>query len=114
MKFVCKSILTLLAFYVLYSECITLPNIIKKNKKLVYLLIGLVYLSTYNTVEGVEGAPGWLDVLFGIVGVAFFFMILFGCVIPEMRGKEGACEVPIIVIVIYGLCGWTRCWRPSR
>ena len=72
MKFVCKSILTLLAFYVLYSECITLPNIIKKNKKLVYLLIGLVYLSTYNTVEGFE----WKDVPEILEGALMAFIIV--------------------------------------
>ena len=54
MNLVCRSVLTLLALYVLYSECITLPSIIKKNKKLVYLLIGFVYLSTYDTVEGLD------------------------------------------------------------
>jgi len=55
MNLVCKSILTLIVFYVLYSECITLPSIIKKNKKFVYLLIGFVYLSTYDTYDTVEG-----------------------------------------------------------
>ncbi len=73
MKFVCKSIVTLLAFYFLYSECITLPNIIKKNKKLVYLLIGLVYLSTYNTVEGFDV---WEDVKGFLEGALTVFIIV--------------------------------------
>ena len=55
MNLVCRSILALLAFYVIYSDCITLPTSIKKNKNLFYLLIGGLYLYTYdNKVEGMD------------------------------------------------------------
>jgi len=55
MNLVCRSIFALLAIYVLYSECITLPTIIKKNKKLLYFLIGGLYLYTFDNVEGLGG-----------------------------------------------------------
>jgi hypothetical protein len=55
MNLVCKSIFALIAIYVLYSECITLPTIIKKNKKLLYFLIGGLYLYTFDSVEGMSG-----------------------------------------------------------
>lgn len=49
------SIVTLLALYVLYSECIQLPTIIKKNKKLCYVLVvGLYFYYHQNNI--VEGA----------------------------------------------------------
>ena len=57
------SILTLLALYVLYSECIKLPAIVKKNKKLCYVLVvGLYFYYHQNNV--VEGAD------FGSVGTS--------------------------------------------
>ena len=87
MNLVCKSVLTLLAFYVLYSECITLPSIIKKNKKLVYFLIGFVYLYTYDTVEG---GPSW-----------------------ELSSLELAVLVVIVfwvVVVLWLCCGRVRCF----
>jgi len=43
------SILTLLALYVLYSEPIKLPVIIKKNKKLCYVLVVGLYFYYYQT-----------------------------------------------------------------
>jgi len=55
MNLVCRSIFALLAIYVLYSECITLPTIIKKNKKLLYFLISGLYLYTFDSVEGLGG-----------------------------------------------------------
>ena len=48
------SILTLFALYILYSECIKLPPIIKKNKTLAYLVVGVSYLCFYNNIEGVD------------------------------------------------------------
>ena len=52
------TIMTLLALYILYSECIKLPKIIKKNKKLCYLVVGgiFLYYYTYRNVEGVNPA----------------------------------------------------------
>ena len=52
------TIMTLLALYILYSECIKLPMIIKKNKKLCYLAVGgiFLYYYTYRNVEGVNPA----------------------------------------------------------
>ena len=60
MEQVTISILTLLALYALYSECIKLPAIVKKNKKLCYaLVIGLFfYYHQNNVVEGAQGADG--------------------------------------------------------
>ena len=52
MDLICRSIFTLLAIYILYSECITLPQVIKKNKKLLYFLIGGMYLYTFDSAEG--------------------------------------------------------------
>jgi len=44
MEQITVTILTLLALYILYSECIKLPMIIKQNKKLCYLVIGGIFL----------------------------------------------------------------------
>ena len=44
MEQITVTILTLLALYILYSECIKLPKIIKQNKKLCYLVIGGIFL----------------------------------------------------------------------
>ena len=54
MKLITTSVLTLLALYVLYSEPIKLPPIVKKNKKLCYILIIGSYLY-YHQNNGVEG-----------------------------------------------------------
>jgi len=64
MNLVCKSIFALLAFYILYSECIKLPEIVKKNKTLFYFLIGGLYLYMYQNdqVDQVEGLGGhWFE-----------------------------------------------------
>lgn len=54
MELITTSVLTLLALYVLYSEPFKLPTIIKKNKKLSYILIIGLYLYYHqsNVVEG--------------------------------------------------------------
>lgn len=54
MKLLTTSILTLLALYVIYSEPFKLPTIIKKNKKLSYILIigSYLYYHQNNNVEG--------------------------------------------------------------
>lgn len=87
------SILTLLALYVLYSECIKLPAIVKKNKKLCYVLVlGLYfYYHRTNVVEGVgknyynpgelnlytrDGNINWKDILIGIF-IIIVFLTLF-------------------------------------
>jgi len=44
MEQITVAVLTLLALYILYSECIKLPMIIKQNKKLCYLVIGGIFL----------------------------------------------------------------------
>ena len=56
MEQVTISILTLLALYALYSECIKLPAIVKQNKKLCYaLVIGMYfYYHQNNVVEGFD------------------------------------------------------------
>ena len=54
MEKVTLSILTLFALYILYSECIKLPPIIKKNKTLAYLVVGVSYLCFYNNIEGYD------------------------------------------------------------
>tara|TARA_B100001123_G_C15228397_1_gene994110 strand:+ start:259 stop:546 length:288 start_codon:yes stop_codon:yes gene_type:complete len=62
------SILTLLALYVLYSECIKLPAIIKKNKKLCYVLVvGLYfYYHQTNVVEGAKTTKTYSSLLAGV------------------------------------------------
>ena len=61
------SILTLLSLYVLYSECIKLPKIIKKNKKLCYVLVvGLYfYYHRTNVVEGAKTTKTYSDLISG-------------------------------------------------
>lgn len=56
MEQITLSILTLLALYVLYSECIKIPSLIKKNKTIFYLLIIGFYLYYSNNVEGMSEA----------------------------------------------------------
>ena len=87
------SILTLLALYVLYSEPIKLPAIIKKNKKLCYVLVvGLYfYYHQNNVVEGAgknyynpselnvytrDGNLNWKDILI-IIFIIIVFLALF-------------------------------------
>ena len=56
MELLTTSILTLLALYVLYSEPFKLPEIVKKNKKLSYILIIGLYLYYHqNNVIEVSG-----------------------------------------------------------
>ena len=67
MEQIMVAVLTLLALYILYSECIKLPMIIKQNKKLCYLVIGgiFLYCCANINVDGLtaEGEasylPGW-------------------------------------------------------
>jgi len=67
MNLVCRSIFALLAFYIVYSECIKLPEIVKKNKTLFYFLIGGLYLYMYQNdpVEGFSGKTVGFWVLLG-------------------------------------------------
>ena len=49
---------TLLILYILYSECITLPFIIKKNKKICYAIVIGLYFYNHKTIEGsTSGGP---------------------------------------------------------
>ena len=79
MNLVCRSIFALLAFYILYSECIKLPEIVKKNKTLFYFLIGGLYLYMYQNdqndqVEGLgETEKTWIFATLAIVGVIIGF-----------------------------------------
>ena len=80
------SILTLLSLYVLYSECIKLPKIIKKNKKLCYVLVvGLYfYYHRTNVVEGrgldAFGGPG---VIIALVVVCIIFAVVLNNYDPD-------------------------------
>jgi len=60
MKLLTSSILTLIALYVIYSEPFKLPTIIKKNKKISYILIIGLYLYYHqnNVIEG--SGDDWL------------------------------------------------------
>ena len=77
MELLTTSVLTLLALYVIYSEPIQLPKIIKKNKKLSYILIIGLYLY-YHQNNDVEGflthweVIGWIGGLFSILLIIFF------------------------------------------
>ena len=79
MEQVTISILTLLALYALYSECIKLPAIVKKNKKLCYaLVIGLFFYYHQNNV--VEGSGGgvwtvlqWVALICGVIWMFWSF-----------------------------------------
>ena len=91
MDLVCRSILALLAFYVIYSDCITLPTSIKKNKNLFYLLIGGLYLYTYdNKVEGMginitTSLPfkhPWTIPIFVVTGVSIALTVL--CLVLDL------------------------------
>ena len=63
------SILTLLTLYVLYSECIKLPAIVKKNKKLCYVLVvGLYfYYHQTNVVEGIGDGVKAVLIFIGMI-----------------------------------------------
>ena len=75
MILLCKSIFALLAFYIVFSECIELPQIVKKNKNLVYLLIGGFYLYSHQNdkIEGLGiSSPEYLRWIFLILTIALF------------------------------------------
>lgn len=74
MELITTSVLTLMALYVLYSEPFKLPTIIKKNKKISYILIIGLYLYYHqnNVVEGSgdgNDLPVWLKVPAAIIAV---------------------------------------------
>ena len=77
MEQITLSILTLLALYVLYSECIKIPSFIKKNKTIFYLLIIGFYLYYSNNVEGLSEPPTWAIVCIS-GGIGFIFGIIVG------------------------------------
>jgi len=76
MEQITVAVLTLLALYILYSECIKLPMIIKQNKKLCYLVIGgiFLYCCANRNVEGNSNTDqskvGWVVavVMAGFIG----------------------------------------------
>jgi len=79
MNLLCKSIFALLAFYIVFSECIELPQTVKKNKNLFYLLIGGFYLYSYQN-DKIEGlgilSPEylrWVFLALTIVWACVFF-----------------------------------------
>lgn len=72
MKLLTTSVLTLLALYVIYSEPFKLPAIIKKNKKLSYILIIGLYLY-YHQNNDVEGFLTHWEFTGWIVGGIFFY-----------------------------------------
>tara|TARA_E500000178_G_C16506875_1_gene524101 strand:+ start:220 stop:522 length:303 start_codon:yes stop_codon:yes gene_type:complete len=77
MKQITLSILTLLALYVLYSECIKIPSLIKKNKTIFYLLIIGFYLYYSNNVEGMNNNKEiFLNVMIGII--SFLIGVIIG------------------------------------
>ena len=86
------SILTLLALYVLYSECIKLPAIVKKNKKLCYVLVvGLYfYYHRTNVVEGrgldAFGGPGVIIALVCVCVVGALVLKNYDAVEFEVGG----------------------------
>ena len=65
MELLTTSVITLLALYVLYSEPFKLPEIIKKNKKLSYILIIGLYLY-YHQNNLVEGYNNFTKIFIGI------------------------------------------------
>ena len=80
MELLTTSVITLLALYVIYSEPFKLPAIVKKNKKLSYILIIGLYLYYHqnNVVEGSgDDLPKWVKVGgAGIaVGVVFYYVV---------------------------------------
>ena len=76
MELLTTSILTLLALYVIYSEPFKLPTIIKKNKKLSYILIIGLYLYYHqNNVEDFT-TRGGTKVPFGVF-IFFCTALLF-------------------------------------
>ena len=104
MNLVCRSIFALLAFYILYSECIKLPEIVKKNKTLFYFLIGGLYLYMYQNdqVEGISGNQLINTVFF--VFVAFLLSIGVSIVSRiaerEAGGEEGDNLAPVVLICL--------------
>ena len=103
MELVCGSIVTLLILYVLYSECIKLPKLIKQNKKLAYVATIGLYLYWYqNRVEGI-GLPGWLLIVLAVVlfliGLYFFYLL-----VPGRRSRKQNWMLFIGCVVCWVLC----------
>jgi hypothetical protein len=90
MELLTTSILTLLALYVLYSEPFKLPEIIKKNKKLSYILIIGLYLY-YHQNNLVEGYDDFTKFFIGIgkAIVVLAGILLAGTVVTKLIAKHG-------------------------
>ena len=98
MKLITTSVLTLLALYVLYSEPIKLPPIVKKNKKLCYILIIGSYLY-YHQNNGVEGhAP----------------ILVKGNRTEDHLAKVAISIIPIGIVLIILLIFCIVCWRTEN
>ena len=81
MEQITVAVLTLLALYILYSECIKLPMIIKQNKKLCYLVVGGIFLydCANRNVDGLFSQEGEASILPPwqiIVGLLIVVLIL--------------------------------------
>jgi hypothetical protein len=85
MELLTTSILTLLALYVLYSEPFKLPEIVKKNKKLSYILIIGLYLY-YHQNNVVEGMGDFLTGVLGALGVLAVILVV-GTVATKLIAK---------------------------
>jgi predicted Abi (CAAX) family protease len=92
MKLLTSSILTLIALYVIYSEPFKLPTIVKKNKKLSYILIIGLYLYYHqnNVVEGVKigsrDIPGFFIFLF--ICLALFVGAIVAAIVAAVNKNE--------------------------
>jgi len=109
MELLTTSVLTLLALYVLYSEPFKLPTIIKKNKKISYILIIGLYLYYHqsNVVEG-SGPPiivdnnRFLDVSAKVLIYIAGLILFAGLFIYSIAGKDALCILfPSVVSFLF-------------
>ena len=110
MEQITLSILTLFALYILYSECIKLPPIIKKNKTLAYLVVGVSYLCFYNNIEGLtrlvrrDGAiclHAW-----GCCVVSYFSCLGFYDIgSASVHGGVGRLDIFLAYYIYCNICG---------
>jgi hypothetical protein len=103
MKLLTSSILTLIALYVIYSEPFKLPTIVKKNKKLSYILIIGLYLYYHqnNVVEGMN--MGDVKKLIIIVLKWILGIILVVCFLISLTAPAADAQIKAIQVGVF--CG---------
>jgi len=105
MELITTSVLTLIALYVLYSEPFKLPTIIKKNKKISYILIIGLYLYYHqnNVVEGMNMGDVKkliIIVLKWILGIILVVCFLISLTAPAADAKKKAIQAGVLCGIV--------------